>query len=937
MLCLHKKTGLAAYAQVLGYEDPPIMAPETSCKNLPSLPANNEVVLPKAEEPQKPSRPSMSYLAHTQSEFHSHEKEDSSQIEAQGEEEAAPSIESLLDEASQPFTWEPLARWSSVWPRIRAALSQKRSSSKIDYQALRRSLARLKPPKHIPYQSIQRWSEQATVCLDFSKTLEPVHDDMLLLHHQIECLRGKQGLLAYYLSHGPYEGFYPLNEDAEIQELPANINQGPLLICSDLGCYDTSGRRSHSWLAFGAWLKRSFGLTPTVLMPCPPRYWRKDLEAYYQLVYWDRGVKNSGIKAKSTSKASEQESTALAAYLEQQGKALLARAAPATRVEYWLLRALRFNTPGFDIGHEIAACLSPDVHAFPRGFTFSTEALGPDESKKTPYERAFEGLSEEEQTRIYDLILGAHSSLPADVKIEEKLNYLIYRKQDYRRVLHYLLNELPDNNAPAEQPWVQQTREWEKRLFERLPASVQKHHPKAYNELLKNADAQYQRANKEPSTKVFFANLLANPEGKTQRLNILQYGSQLHMKAQNPNQGGRDQFSAKIASLDIPDGMAILKSSSPGAKAQVLRINETPIEVSKEHNTLIRGVNESVTLSTMQLPAWAKSLSRRDGELIAEYADINQYKNSKQKAYWCPPGRYPVFNAQESSTQQTSAKEVLEITQGFYWHQNAYQAFKEAGGFIKPNWAETFGLDEYGIYADLNLAGVTQRFRWIRPGRFLMGSPEDEPGRRQNETQHQVTLTKDFWLAETACTQELWTAVVGKNPSYFNRGIETAQYPVEYIRPRDCLAFITRARKYYEDIPLRLPTEAEWEYACRAGTSTPFSFGHVLTPDHANYSGSRPYINQAKGKGRSQIIEVKSFSPNSWGLYQMHGNVWEWCQDKYVRNLYGPACDPLGSEGGEARVRRGGCWDFEGRWLRSAARDDDSPHFVLTGFRLAIG
>jgi hypothetical protein len=155
-----------------------------------------------------------------------------------------------------------------------------------------------------------------------------------------------------------------------------------------------------------------------------------------------------------------------------------------------------------------------------------------------------------------------------------------------------------------------------------------------------------------------------------------------------------------------------------------------------------------------------------------------------------------------------------------------------------PDWATAIGRDPHGLYADLSVQGVTQRFRWIAPGSFLMGSPDSEPERYDDERQHRVTLTRGYWLAETACTQSLWQAVTGSNPGYFK---DDPRNPVEQVSWKDVRTFIEALNGLVPRLGARLPTEAEWEYACRAGTETPFSFGDNITPEQVNYVGNYPY------------------------------------------------------------------------------------------------
>ena len=251
-------------------------------------------------------------------------------------------------------------------------------------------------------------------------------------------------------------------------------------------------------------------------------------------------------------------------------------------------------------------------------------------------------------------------------------------------------------------------------------------------------------------------------------------------------------------------------------------------------------------------------------------------------------------------------------------------------------WAAGIGADRFGLWALLKVRGVPYRLRWIPAGRFLMGSPPEEPGREDNETQHEVTLNHGFWLGETAVPQALWRAVMGGNPSYF----QGDDLPVERVSWDDCRVFLGRANGRRDDgLVLRLPTEAEWELACRAGTRTAFSFGEALDPGRANYDGSYSYNNGPKGQYRRRTLPVRSLAPNPWGLYQMHGNVWEWCADRYGGYPGGPVSDPAGAADGTSRVLRGGSWNDYGRYLRSAYRYHYSPddRHDYIGLRLAGG
>ena len=298
----------------------------------------------------------------------------------------------------------------------------------------------------------------------------------------------------------------------------------------------------------------------------------------------------------------------------------------------------------------------------------------------------------------------------------------------------------------------------------------------------------------------------------------------------------------------------------------------------------------------------------------------------------------------------------------------------------------------------------------IPGGDFTMGSPDDEPARKGDETRYTVTLNS-FYMGKYPVTQEQFEEVMGYNPSRFKRAdppllffllpflynpgdFEGANRPVEMVTWYEAAAFCNRLseldgiEKVYtlteiecddhnmatanwsksgyrrsreglepvytmtdikdDDITkvtvitdwnkngYRLPTEAEWEYACRAGTTTPFNTGKNITTDQANYNGKHPYNGGARGEYRKKTTPVDSFAPNAWGLYDMHGNVWEWCWDWYQGDGLRD-CRGLRYGHGDFCVIRGGSWSNYGRHLRSACWSDASPRYRSEGigFRVA--
>jgi sulfatase modifying factor 1 len=274
-----------------------------------------------------------------------------------------------------------------------------------------------------------------------------------------------------------------------------------------------------------------------------------------------------------------------------------------------------------------------------------------------------------------------------------------------------------------------------------------------------------------------------------------------------------------------------------------------------------------------------------------------------------------------------------------------------APAVVKPAWASDLGKDQYGTWADLKVADVTQRFRWIQPGTFTMGSSqakkdavytslvgEPRDHRRvedaSNEVPHHVTLTQGFWLADSACTFALWGVIAG---DFQRRAQDHSQNPVEGVSWKSCQMFLSRLNGRVSGGGFCLPSEAQWEYACRAGTTTAFSFGSTITPEQVNYDGNFPFGGASKGIFRQKVVLVKSLPPNAWGLYEMHGNVSQWCNDWYGEFSGSAERDPTGPSSGSSRVHRGGGWSHNAGDCRSARRGRLTPDYRITGlgFRIA--
>ncbi|MEZ5944876.1 MAG: formylglycine-generating enzyme family protein [Planctomycetaceae bacterium] len=269
-----------------------------------------------------------------------------------------------------------------------------------------------------------------------------------------------------------------------------------------------------------------------------------------------------------------------------------------------------------------------------------------------------------------------------------------------------------------------------------------------------------------------------------------------------------------------------------------------------------------------------------------------------------------------------------------------------------PEWADGWGEDEYGPFVEVWIDRVVQRLRWIPPGRFMMGASEDEVGRWEDGRegpQHEEVITTGFWMFETPCTQELWDCVMEENPSRF----KSPRRPVERVTWDDANAFIERFNSKVLGPTLTLPTEAQWEYACRAGTVESTYVGNLeilgdnngpILDSVAWYGGNcgvnfdleRGYdVSQWPAKqyefatGGTRIVGLKQ--PNTFGLFDMLGNVWEWCSDNW-RQRHDASPEP------SLRVLRGGSWSSDAGSVRCACRIHYAPNYrdSFIGFRCAV-
>jgi formylglycine-generating enzyme required for sulfatase activity len=319
--------------------------------------------------------------------------------------------------------------------------------------------------------------------------------------------------------------------------------------------------------------------------------------------------------------------------------------------------------------------------------------------------------------------------------------------------------------------------------------------------------------------------------------------------------------------------------------------------------------------------------------------------NLLESYFWMDPeelrGAYEAFKSRKPVLHEEGLKELLQLAEpswegmvtllslepGYLLAQEEKAALaerKKAEVERKRRAQEEFS--SRGILT-VEAAGGMEMIK-VSPGEFLMGSPESERDRNADEVQHRVRLTEPFWLGKYPVTQKQWKAVMGNNPSE-SRGYNL---PVENVSWEGAMEFCRRltemerkAGRLPGGLAYSLPTEAQWEYACRAGTTTATAFGDSLSSLEANFDGNYPYGGARRGPNLERTTPVGSYRPNAWGFYDLHGNVWEWCSDWYGDYPSGSVTDPAGPSSGSFRVGRGGSWFLNGKYCRSANRGWYSP------------
>jgi sulfatase modifying factor 1 len=384
---------------------------------------------------------------------------------------------------------------------------------------------------------------------------------------------------------------------------------------------------------------------------------------------------------------------------------------------------------------------------------------------------------------------------------------------------------------------------------------------------------------------------------------------------------GRSRLRRECQSVE--DAMRAL-DTVPFAKQlkqfQVERARGSALALERRNPACARSRLVEIAADLPQLRSKAEAAFLADAEALArsrmstDLSDAQRIVGELQKLF----REQPKVKALASAAAAAAAAAEAEAERERPWRALQAKGFREASGSQRDS--------ATGLPTRIEHVKTGAVLVLIPKGEFQMGSPVSDADRGSDETQHRRVIRQAFYLGVTEVTQSQWEKVTGSNPSHFKAG----NLSVEQVSWEDCQEFLKEAGG-----GLRLPSEAEWEYACRVGTTTPFSFGATITPEQVNYDGNYPYGNGRKGLHRQTTVAAGSLPANAWGLHEMHGNVWEWCEDSYADYPGSGTDEPTRAAG--ARVLRGGCWYDLARRCRAARRGSFSPDFrdYGVGFRLA--
>ncbi len=803
----------------------------------------------------------------------------------------------------------PLQPWSRLWPWLHHVHGQLLPGRQLDLPRLIDQIANRRPVRRLPFRRRLTWAPKLHILVDGDRSMDQFRDDIYGLLARLRQCRGSEGFHCRLLPTGPAVLTDPdaLTDPNTLDRQAPNISPGgtswispeagdTVLVLGDLGCLDRSPHRIADWLGYGRYLQRR-GVARFALSPCPRDRWDFRLAHVWACSPWDHHQRlprgRRGCRPASAAIDSQQR--------ERMLEALLRIASVALLIESPLLREMRSLLPDADAGLEHDLRSHPEVHAVAGVCALKPQYVdrrmgelitGDDEFLKRLKERFPELLRRHHQPHGALLCASETYNLHA-AKLGVAAEELARAQAVFRagnRTRWDEIDSTPNLQRPADR---QGFAAWNAREVARR-SSVR-------------AESDRELAAASALEAVASGGTAQPPEGFDQRTyeKTLQWALDRHRQA-TPRTWQLRQH------------------------GQTLRL-ESPNEVWSAGTPLAR-----VDISA---PVLSLTFDKQTGDSRV------YFRPDRQDGRRCPLGM-PQHVSLASNCCQVDLESVRP-----------------------PDWASRFGWDRFGLFADFEVGGVTFALRWIPPGEFQMGSPEGEPGRidEREGPRHRVTIGQGFWMASTPVTQAQYAAVTGQRPSRFKNAGDRA--PVESVSWADCRLFcgklqeemIKLDKQAEQELTAGLPSEAQWEYACRAGTDSALYTGPLTILGDCNgpeldaiawyggnsgvdYEGaenSSMWPDKQYEHRRAGTHPVGAKQPNPWGLYDMLGNVWEWCEDPWHDKYEGAPDDGTvwadnAAEGGN-RVLRGGSWASRARDRRCACRNWWPPdRRVDLGFRFVF-
>ncbi len=825
-----------------------------------------------------------------------------------------------LEPRGEPPTPPSIVPWSRLWPALDRALRSTVPSREIDVTTLVERWSRGDTIEQLPRRPTFAWSTRVTVAVDLSRRLIPFWSDQDDFCRHLRRRLGRPGMRVLRGYEGPSRAWIarrPASRGHTASRGPTSLRRAAapgetLLVLGDLGFYASPAEQA-AWASAGRALRRH-GVRTRALVPCPADRWGLRLARLWGAIDWAQPL---GAARRAGRRLSDDE---LAARRER----LLTLVSPALRVEPGLLRAVRRLLPArdADVGTEVDVWTHPDVD----GTHSAAMSL---EAGLDPRREAFSRQLPDLRAAVITELRRWHAAVLLETWLEEAQALAAAGGagdgalpaadvEDAKSFLRTLGATVARGREPDARRHALES--YFARLGSRQTSQVWS--DPEVGPLLGRAWGviRRRRPNLPLPPGVSPAWLDAAPSETPRSWTVWQAGASLVFR---PADDGAEMPGSPLATFvaALPE-LGLTNRHDTWQTSVALGSAARPVPIPRTPSLILTTDRQRVELRRFGRPAWARAVGRDPKGLWAEA------EGSALRLRWQPAGP--------------------EAKSGFWIAETP------------PPWATAAGRDRHGLWATIEVDAIALRLRWISPGRFWMGSPESEPGRYEDEgPPHEVTLTRGFWLGETACTQVLWEALMGKNPSRF----KSPDRPVENVSWNDCRKFLEVLEERVPGLDPRFPTEAEWEYACRADTETSTYAGEleILGKNNAplldmiawyggnsgvgfeleNGAGSSGWEEKQFPHERAGTHPVAQKEPNPWGLYDMLGNVEEWCSD-YWADSYGsadPVQDPPGPSKGSKRVIRGGSWYPTARSVRSAYRAWHEPgiRYDLLGFRLARG